>query len=99
MTVPTGIAFSGKAGEVWVLEVESKKQTEVANDRAGQVRDYVWSPHGGHLAFSVQVRNRTDPVNPFQGGDGGAAQFLVLGIGETEDLFIPLGKGAALEDP
>ena len=46
------LAFSDKDGKLYVLEVESKELTEIADEKYGMVRDYAWSPHGGHLAFS-----------------------------------------------
>ena len=47
------LAFSNKDGELYVLEIESKTLTPVADEARGQVRDYTWSPHGGYLAFSL----------------------------------------------
>ena len=47
------IAFSDKHGKLYVVEVESKKMKEVADDPANFVDDYTWSPNGGHLAFSL----------------------------------------------
>jgi tricorn protease len=47
------IAFSDKDGKLYVLEVESKTLKEIADEERGEIRDYAWSPHGGHLAFSM----------------------------------------------
>jgi tricorn protease len=47
------LAFSDKDGKLYVLEVESKKLKEIADEERGEIRDYAWSPHGGHLAFSM----------------------------------------------
>jgi tricorn protease len=49
----TRLAFSDKDGKVYVLEIASKKLNEIADETDGQVRDYVWSPNGGHLAFTL----------------------------------------------
>jgi len=51
------VAFSDKDGKLYVLEIESKRMIEVADEPRGQLRDYVWSPHGGHLAFSMSELN------------------------------------------
>jgi len=47
------LAFGDKDGRVFVLDVASHQETEVANEPDGQIRDYVWSPDSGYLAFSM----------------------------------------------
>ncbi|MCP4895965.1 MAG: peptidase S41 [bacterium] len=47
------LAFSDKDGKLYVVNVESKEQVEVADERRGGLRDYVWSPKGGFLSFSL----------------------------------------------
>jgi len=47
------IAFSDKDGRLWVLTLDGRKLAEVARDVRGEIRDYTWSPGGGHLAFSL----------------------------------------------
>ena len=47
------LAFSDKDGKLYVLEVASKELTLVVDEANGQLLDYVWSPHGGYLAFSL----------------------------------------------
>ena len=56
---PTGkhLAFSDKDGKLYVIDVETKEVVEVADEARGPLRDYVWSPRGGYLAFSM-----TDPT-------------------------------------
>jgi len=55
------LAFGDKEGRVFVLDVASRKETEVANEPDGQIRDYTWSPDSGYLAFSM-----TDPQGGFR---------------------------------
>lgn len=52
---PTGdaLAFSDKDGRLYVLDVATRTVIDVADEPRGQVRDYTWSPNGGHLAFSL----------------------------------------------
>ena len=52
------IAFSDKNGHLYVIEVASKKITEVADEKNNFVRDYTWSPNGGYLAILAQRRDR-----------------------------------------
>ncbi len=56
---PTGehLAFGDKEGRLRVIDVESKDVIDVADEARGPLRDYVWSPRGGYLAFSM-----TDPT-------------------------------------
>ena len=56
---PTGkhLAFSDKEGRLYVIDVESKEVIDVADEARGSLRDYVWSPRSGYLAFSM-----TDPT-------------------------------------
>ena len=47
------LAFSDKDGKLYVLNVESRETVLIADETHGRVRDYVWSPRGGYLAFSL----------------------------------------------
>ena len=56
---PTGkhLAYGDKDGRLHVIDIETKEVVEVADEARGPLRDYVWSPRGGYLAFSM-----TDPT-------------------------------------
>ncbi|HVG07214.1 MAG TPA: S41 family peptidase [Thermoanaerobaculia bacterium] len=47
------LAFSDKDGKLYVLTVADRKLTEIADNVYGGIRDYSWSPCGGHLAYST----------------------------------------------
>ena len=64
------LAFSDKDGKVYVLEVESRRLTEIADDAYGMVRDYTWSPHGGHLAFNLGDANELSSIYIWSVADG-----------------------------
>lgn len=51
------IAFSDKDGKLYVLTLDDKKISEVAQDPDGDMHDYVWSHDGGHLAFTMTNPN------------------------------------------
>ena len=51
------LAYGDKDGKLHVIDVETKDVVEVADEARGPLRDYVWSPRGGYLAFSM-----TDPT-------------------------------------
>ena len=53
------LAFGDKDGVLRVVEVDGGQTIEVADEPRGQLRDHVWSPCSGHLAFSLTT---TDDV-------------------------------------
>jgi len=50
------IAFGDKDGKLFVVTLADRKVNEIVDSPRGQIRDYVWSPGGNYLAFSM-VRN------------------------------------------
>ena len=56
---PSGdyLAVSDKEGQLFVVDVDTKAVVEVADEARGSLRDYSWSPQGGHLAFSMTDTN------------------------------------------
>jgi tricorn protease len=65
------IAFSDKDGKLYVLTVSDKSVKEVAKDRKGRLRDYVWSPDSRWLAFSLSNPTGFRAVNVWGVADGG----------------------------
>lgn len=51
------LAYSDKDGKLFVLHVETKAVVEVADAPRGGINDHVWSPCGGHLAFTMDEAN------------------------------------------
>ncbi len=80
------LAFSDKDGKVYVLEVASKTLTEIADEKNGQVRDYTWSPHGGHLAFSMSDDSGFQSIYVWSADDGKLRRIT----GEMFDEFEPV---------
>ncbi len=64
------IAFSDKDGRVFVVTVADRTVVEAANERHGQVNDYVWSPRGGHLAMSLNDPGGFSSIYIWSAGDG-----------------------------
>jgi len=48
------IAFNDYLGRLSVVTVDGGVETLVADDIRGAIGDFEWSPHGGHLAFSLR---------------------------------------------
>ena len=47
------IAFGDKDGKIYVVTLSDRKVTQIVDAPRGQIRDYVWSPRGDFLAFSM----------------------------------------------
>ena len=57
------VAYSDKEGVIRVVDVESGRVREVADEPQGQVSDYAWSPDSGWLAFSLTDRNGYNSIH------------------------------------
>ncbi|HJZ65835.1 MAG TPA: S41 family peptidase [Candidatus Acidoferrum sp.] len=64
------IAFSDKDGKLYVLTLEDKKVTQVAQDPSGNLRDYIWSSDGGHLAYTMNNPNNFRSIYVWSVADG-----------------------------
>ncbi len=64
------IAFSDKEGRVFVVTVADRSVVEVADEKFGQVNDYVWSPRSGHLAMSLQDEGGFSSIWIWSAADG-----------------------------
>lgn len=56
------IAFSDKEGKAYVLDVESRRTREIADESRGRITDFSWSPRGGYLAFTMSVAARVNSI-------------------------------------
>jgi tricorn protease len=64
------LAFSDKDGKLYVLTIEDKKLVEIADEKRGQVNDYVWSGDGGYLAFSLSEASGPNVIHIWSATDG-----------------------------
>jgi tricorn protease len=64
------LAFSDKDGRLYVLTLADRAIAEVAQSKRTQIRDYVWSPRGNHLAFSMPDANGFGSLYIWSAGDG-----------------------------
>ncbi|MFQ5349412.1 MAG: S41 family peptidase, partial [Thermoanaerobaculia bacterium] len=74
------LAFSDKDGKLYVLELDSRTIAAIADDPWGQIRDYVWSPQGGHLAFRLANENGYGSIAVWSVANGQMRRV-------TDDLF------------
>lgn len=71
---PTGehLSFNDKEGRIWVLELKSKKLTEVADEEGGTAATPTWSPDGRYLAYSLSDPNGQNALWIWSANDGEA---------------------------
>ncbi len=74
------IALSDYQGRLSVVGVADGTETVIADDPWGGIRDFVWSPNGGFLAFSVSNEAEVRRVHIWSAASGQLEQV-------TSDLF------------
>ena len=79
------LAFSDKYGKLHVLTIADKQVREVADEKRGLLRDYSWSPCGGHLALVLTDANEFGSIYIWSVADNELRQVT----GEFTDEFEP----------
>jgi tricorn protease len=74
------IAFGDKDGKLYVLTLDDKKLTQVAQNPRDRVHDYTWSQDGGHLSFVMDNPNNFSSIYIWSVADGQVHRV-------TSDLF------------
>jgi tricorn protease len=74
------LAFGDKDGKVYILTLADKKLTEIADSPSGQITDYVWSPRGNFLAFSMPNANGYQSIHIWSTSENKLYKF-------TDELF------------
>lgn len=64
------IAFGDKDGKLYVLTLADRKVVQIADSPRGQIRDYIWSPRGNYLAFTMANQNQFGAVHIWSAADG-----------------------------
>jgi tricorn protease len=64
------IAFSDKDGKLFVLNMDDKKVTQIAQNLRGRIHSYPWSADGGHLAFTMDEPSGFSCVYVWSVADG-----------------------------
>jgi tricorn protease len=78
------IAFSDKDGKIFVLTLADRKLIQIVDTPFGQIRDYSWSPHGNHLAFSMANNTGFRSIYIWSASDGQVRKV-------TDELFNAYG--------
>jgi tricorn protease len=64
------IAFSDKDGKLYVLNLDDKKVTQIAQNPRGRIDSYPWSADGGHLAFTMDEPSGFTSIYVWSVADG-----------------------------
>lgn len=64
------IAFSDKEGRLFVITVATKQKVQVADERRGQLQNYVWAPDSAWLAFTLSLDNNVSAIHIWSEKDG-----------------------------
>jgi len=86
------LAFGDKDGKLWVLELEGRKLEEIADEARGQIRDYAWSPRGGHLAFSMSEASGFNSIFVWSVADGALRRVTEATFNEYGPAWDPEGN-------
>lgn len=87
------IAFGDKDGKVFVVTLADKKMTQIVDAPRGQVRDYLWSPSGNYLAFSMATNgNGFSQVYIWNAADGQMHRVTDLMFNAQNPVWDPSGN-------
>ncbi len=86
------IAFSDKEGRIFVLTLDDRQVTEVADDPVGQALDYTWSPDGRYLAFSLEEASGFSSIYIWGVADGELYRITDEYFNEWNPAWDPEGK-------
>lgn len=91
---PTGahLAFADKDGKVYLLDVHKKSYRLIAQDAYSRVRDYVFSPDGQYLAFSLADINGTRSIYIYSLRDDKLVRVTGELFNEYEPAWDPEGR-------
>jgi tricorn protease len=64
------IAFSDKDGKLYVLSLDDKKVTQIAQNPRGRIPEYPWSEDGGHLAYTMDNSSDFTAIYVWSVADG-----------------------------
>ena len=86
------IAFSDKDGKLYVLTVADRKIVEVTDSPRGQIRDYIWSPRGNFLAFTMANDNQFASVFIWSAADGQLRRITDTNFNSYNPAWDPQGN-------
>ncbi len=86
------LAYADKDGKLFILTVEGKMVVEITDAPRGSISDHQWSPHSGHLAFSMRNTNGFSSLYIWSVADGQLRQVTDELFHESEPVWDPEGE-------
>ena len=86
------LAFSDNEHRLWYLDIESRKLTQVAQDKWSEIHDYAWSPDGQWLAYSVTADNQMRQIELYSLNSGKAIRVSSAMDSDMNPVFDPSGR-------
>lgn len=86
------IAFSDKDGKLYGLNLSDREITEIADDPAGNIGDYLWSRDSAYLAFSMAGKNNLRSIYIWSAKDGKLHRVTGDHFNESEPVWGHQGK-------
>ncbi|MGH8312164.1 MAG: S41 family peptidase [Gammaproteobacteria bacterium] len=86
------LAFSDNEHRLWILDVKSRKLTEVAQDKFSEMHDFSWSPDGRWLAYSITAPNQMRQIYLYNLAGAKATLISSPMDNDQSPVFDPEGK-------
>jgi tricorn protease len=86
------LAYTDKNGKLYVVEVESKRVQEIADERYGLLGGGAWSPKGGHIAFTLQDASSFSSIYVWSVADGQVRRITGEYFNEFSPAWDPEGN-------
>ena len=86
------LAFSDNEHRLWILDVKSRKLTEVAQDKFSEMHDFSWSPDGRWLTYSITAPNQMRQIYLYNLAEGATTHVSSPMDNDMGPVFDPQGK-------
>ncbi|MBL0158791.1 MAG: PD40 domain-containing protein [Bryobacterales bacterium] len=86
------VAFSDRDGKAYVVTLSDKSVVEVAQEKRGFLMDYVWSPDGAYLAFSLTDMHNFRSIWIWSAAEGKARRVTGEMFNESGPAWDPEGQ-------
>ncbi|MDE2345138.1 MAG: PD40 domain-containing protein, partial [Gammaproteobacteria bacterium] len=86
------MAFSDNQHRLWILDIKSRKLTDVTQDKYNEMHDFSWSPDGRWLAYSITAPNQMRQIYLYNLAQGKATRVSSPMDNDMNPVFDPEGN-------
>ncbi|MGH8280395.1 MAG: S41 family peptidase, partial [Gammaproteobacteria bacterium] len=86
------LAFSDNEHRLWILDIKTRKLTQVAQDKYNEMHDYSWSPDGRWLAYSITGASQMRQIYLYNLAEAKATLISSPMNNDQSPVFDPAGK-------